>query len=562
VSINDIGLDHYLMKPWDPPEQKLYPVLDDLLSEWRARVKLPYDGLRIVGSRWSPQSFEVKEFLSRNQVPYQWIDVDQDESMSALASSLGNGELHLPTVLLPDGSHLLAPTVRDLADKVGLHTKATRPFYDLVVIGAGPAGLANALYGASEGLHVLLIEQNAPGGQAGTSSMIENYLGFPAGVTGADLAQRATAQARRFGVEILTAQEVVGLRREDPYRIVKLADGSEVSAYAVVIATGMSVRKLDVPGVDPLIGIGVYYGAAMTEAATYRKQDVCIVGGANSAGQGALFFSRYARKVTMLVRAKALGPSMSRYLVERIEKTPNIEIINLVEVTSVSGEGKLEHVTLKQCETGEARTIDVSAMFIFIGVAPRSEMFASVLARDEKGFILTGEDLPRVSGKPRDWTLDRDPYLFETAHPRRVCGGRRARQRESARGRSGRRGISGDLFGPSVLGNRLEIFVARHYGACVRAVRNHVAGSRARPLDRGGHQLLAHTLPAERRIDFDVIDRQRLLVRQRIIQVAEPFAADQQVEFAARSRPAFVANDGFGCLCTAHFSTLFEGIRG
>jgi thioredoxin reductase (NADPH) len=417
VSINDIGLDHYLMKPWDPPEQKLYPVLDDLLSEWRARVKLPYDGLRIVGSRWSPQSFEVKEFLSRNQVPYQWIDVDQDESMSALAASLGNGELHLPTVLLPDGSHLLAPTVRDLADKVGLHTKATRPFYDLVVIGAGPAGLANALYGASEGLHVLLIEQNAPGGQAGTSSMIENYLGFPAGVTGADLAQRATAQARRFGVEILTAQEAVGLRREDPYRIVKLADGSEVSAYAVVIATGMSVRKLDVPGVDPLIGIGVYYGAAMTEAATYRKQDVCIVGGANSAGQGALFFSRYARKVTMLVRAKALGPSMSRYLVERIEKTPNIEIINLVEVTSVSGEGKLEHVTLKQCETGEARTIDVSAMFIFIGVAPRSEMFASVLARDEKGFILTGEDLPRVSGRPRDWTLDRDPFIFETAIP-------------------------------------------------------------------------------------------------------------------------------------------------
>jgi len=417
VSINDIGLDHYLMKPWDPPEQKLYPVLDDLLSEWRTRVRLPYDGLRIVGSRWSPQSYEAKEFLSRNQVPYQWIDVDQDESMSALASSLGKGEMQLPTVLFPDGTHLLAPTVRDLADKVGLHTKATRPFYDLVVIGAGPAGLANALYGASEGLHVLLVEQNAPGGQAGTSSMIENYLGFPAGVTGADLAQRAAAQARRFGVEILTAQEVVGLRREDPYRIVKLSDGTEVSAYAVVIATGMSVRKLEVPGVDPLIGIGVYYGAAMTEAATYRKQDVCIVGGANSAGQGALFFSRYARKVTMLVRAPKLGPSMSRYLVERIEKTPNIEVINLVEVTSVAGTGKLEHVTIKHCETGESRVIDASAMFIFIGVSPRSEMFADILARDDKGFILTGEDLPRVSGRPRDWTLDRDPYLFETNVP-------------------------------------------------------------------------------------------------------------------------------------------------
>ncbi len=417
VSINDIGLDHYLMKPWDPPEQKLYPVLDDLLSEWRSRVRLPYDGIRVVGSRWSPRSFEVKEFLSRNQVPYQWIDVDQDESMNALAASLGGGEVKLPTVLLPDGTHLLAPTARDLADKVGLHTKATRPFYDLVVIGAGPAGLANALYGASEGLHTLLIEQSAPGGQAGTSSMIENYLGFPAGVTGADLAQRATAQARRFGTEILTAQGVAGLRREDPYRIVTLTDGTEVSSHAVVIATGMAVRKLEVPGVDPLIGIGIYYGAAMTEAATYRRQDVCIVGGANSAGQGALFFSRYARKVTMLVRAPKLSPSMSRYLVERIEATANIEVINEVEVSSVSGDGRLEHVTLKPVNGGDERTIDVSAMFIFIGVSPRSEMFADVLARDDKGFILTGVDLPRVSGRVRDWTLDRDPFMFETAVP-------------------------------------------------------------------------------------------------------------------------------------------------
>jgi thioredoxin reductase (NADPH) len=392
-------------------------VLDDLLSEWRTRVRLPFDGMRVVGSRWSPQSYELKEFLSRNQVPYQWIDVEQDESMSALVASSGQGrdaaaDGAVPGRITPLGAHRCAswPT-RSVC------RQSRRPFYDLIVVGAGPAGLANALYGASEGLQVLLVEQNAPGGQAGTSSMIENYLGFPAGVTGADLAQRAAAQARRFGVEILTAQEVVGLRREDPYRIVKLSDGTEVSAYAVVIATGMSVRKLDVPGVDPLIGIGVYYGAAMTEAATYRKQDVCIVGGANSAGQGALFFSRYVRKVTMLVRAPGLGPSMSRYLVERIEKTPNIEVINLVEVTSVSGEGKLEHVTIRHCETGESRVIDASAMFIFIGVAPRSETFANVLARDDKGFILTGEDLPRVSGRPRDWALDRDPYLFETTIP-------------------------------------------------------------------------------------------------------------------------------------------------
>jgi thioredoxin reductase (NADPH) len=247
--------------------------------------------------------------------------------------------------------------------------------------------------------------------------MIENYLGFPAGVTGADLAQRATAQARRFGTEILTAQGVAGLRREDPYRIVTLTDRTEVSSHAVVIATGMAVRKLEVPGVDPLIGIGVYYGAAMTEAATYRKQDVCIVGGANSAGQGALFFSRYANKVTMLVRAPGLSPAMSRYLVERIQATPNIEVIHEVEVSSVSGNGRLEHVALTSVNGGEDRTIDVSAMFIFIGVSPRSEMFADVLPRDDKGFILTGEDLPRVSGHVRGWTLDRDPFMFETVVP-------------------------------------------------------------------------------------------------------------------------------------------------
>jgi thioredoxin reductase (NADPH) len=417
VSINDIGLDHYLMKPWDPPEEKLYPVLDDLLSGWRTRVRLPFDGIRVVGSRWSPQSYHIKEFLSRNQVPYQWVDVDEDTSMRALASSLGGGEQRLPTILFPDGSSLLSPTARELADKVGLHTTAERPFYDLVVIGAGPAGLANALYGASEGLKTLLIEQKAPGGQAGTSSMIENYLGFPAGVTGADLAQRAVAQARRFGAEILTAQEAVGLRRVDPYRIVTLADGTEVPTYAVVIATGMAVRKLEAPGVDALAGIGVYYGAAMTEAATYRGQDVCIVGGANSAGQGALFFARYARTVTMLVRPPALGPTMSRYLVERIEATPNIRVISEVEVASVAGNGRLEHVTVRPVGGGESLTLDAAALFIFIGVSPRSETFADVLPRDEKGFILTGDDLPRLDGRVRDWTADRDPYMFETSIP-------------------------------------------------------------------------------------------------------------------------------------------------
>jgi thioredoxin reductase (NADPH) len=417
VSINEVGLDHYLMKPWDPPEQRLYPVLDDLLSSWLSRAKLPFEGIRVAGSRWSPQSFAVKEFLSRNQVPYEWIDIEQDAATRELVQTLTGSTNQLPVVFSPDGSHLVAPGTRELADKVGLKTKATRPFYDVVIIGGGPAGLANAVYAASEGLRALLVEHNAPGGQAGTSSMIENYLGFPAGVTGADLAQRAVAQARRFGAELLTAQEVIGIRREDPYRIVKLSDGTEVSAYAVVIATGMAVRMLDAPGIAPLLGIGVYYGAAMTEAATYRGQDVCIVGGANSAGQGALFFSRYARTVTMLVRAPNLSPSMSMYLVERIRATENIRVLNGVEVTSVKGEGRLEQVVVRTPADGSEQTVDAAAMFIFIGVAPRTDAFADALQLDDKGFVLTGPDLPRVDGKPVGWTLERNPFIFESSVP-------------------------------------------------------------------------------------------------------------------------------------------------
>jgi len=321
-------------------------------------------------------------------------------------------------VLFPDGSHLITPSTLDLASKVGLKTKAARPFYDVVIVGGGPAGLANAVYAASEGLRALLIEQAAPGGQAGTSSRIENYLGFPKGVTGADLAQRAVAQARRFGAELLTAQEVIGLRREDPYRVVRLADGSEVSAYAVVIATGMAVRLLEVPGIEPLLGVGVYYGAAMTEAATYRDREICVVGGANSAGQGALFFSRYARRVTMIVRKPALSPWMSQYLVDRIEATENIEVIPDAEVAEVRGtEDALESVVIRQGTSGETSERDSAAMFIFIGTRPRSEMFADLLERDDKGFILTGPDLPRVAGRPRGWTLERDPFLFETSVP-------------------------------------------------------------------------------------------------------------------------------------------------
>jgi thioredoxin reductase (NADPH) len=413
-AINEVGLHHYLMKPWDPPEEKLFPVLDDLLGAWTARVRVPFDGIRIAGSRWSPSSYAAREFLSRNQVPYQWVDIDRDAPTRELVTTLTGGTSRLPVVLLPDGSSLVEPSMLELADKVGLKTRATRPFYDVVIIGGGPAGLACAVYAASEGLGTLLVEQSAPGGQAGTSSMIENYLGFPSGVTGADLAQRAVAQARRFGAELLTAQEVVGVRREDPYRIVRFANGNEVSAYAVVVATGMAVRMLDVPGIVPLLGIGVYYGAAMTEVALYRGQDVAVVGGANSAGQGALFFSRSARKVSMLVRARDLGAAMSRYLVDRITAAENIEVCNGVEVTGVMGTDGLERVCVRDIATGDSHTIPTSALFIFIGVAPRSEMFAELLQRDEKGFIMTGAD---VSRKPGGWTLERDPLLFETGVP-------------------------------------------------------------------------------------------------------------------------------------------------
>lgn len=415
--INEIGLDFYLMKPWDPPEQRLYPVLDDLLGEWRARLTPPFEGIRVLGSQWSPQSFDVKEFLSRNRVPYEWVDLDEDAVARALVESIAGDLTRLPVVLFPDGTHQVAPSMVDLAKKAGMQTQAARPFYDVVVVGGGPAGLANAVYAASEGLRTVIVESQAPGGQAGTSSMIENYLGFPAGVTGADLAQRASAQARRFGAELLTGQAVVALRRDGPYRVVVLADGHELMTYTVIITTGMSARTLNAPGVEPLQGVGVYYGAAMTEAARYRDRDICIVGGANSAGQGALFFARYARRVTLLIRAPDLLPMMSQYLVDRIRATPNIEVIDRVEVDHVEGTTALEGVVVRSVQTSELRTLPVSAMFIFIGVKPHTDAFADVLERDDAGFILTGADLPIEHGKPRGWPLAREPYMFETSMP-------------------------------------------------------------------------------------------------------------------------------------------------
>jgi thioredoxin reductase (NADPH) len=417
ASINEIGLDHYLLKPWDPPEERLYPVLDDLLAEWKTRARPAYDGIRVAGAQWSRQCYDAKDFLARNHVPYQWLDIEREAPIRELVLRLTGVLTRLPVVLFPDGSHLIAPTHLELAAKVGLPTRAEGKFYDLVVVGGGPAGLADALYGASEGLTTLLIEQHAPGGQAGTSSRIENYLGFPGGVTGDDLAQRAAAQARRFGAEILTAQEVVGLRRDDPYRVVQLADGTEVRCYAILLATGMAVRTLDAPGIERLLGAGVYYGAATTEAAAYRDRDVCIVGGANSAGQGAVFFARTARRVTILVRSTGLETSMSQYLIDRIATLPNITVTPRVEVREARGQDHLEEVVIRRLDTGVESVVPCAALFLFVGAAPRSEKFAGLIERDERGFIITGPDLPRNGNRPRGWTIDRDPFLFETSVP-------------------------------------------------------------------------------------------------------------------------------------------------
>ena len=414
-AINSVGLDYYLMKPWDPPEDRLYPVIDDLLADWSAKARPSFEGVRVIGARWSPQSYATRDFLSRNQIPYQWIDIDQDDPMRELALSANGGDpSRLPVVLLPDGTALTQPSTAEIGEKCGLQTAAKLKYYDLAIIGAGPAGLACAVYGASEGLKVVLIEQNAPGGQAGTSSMIENYLGFPSGVTGAELARRATTQAKRFGAEILVGHSVVGLRHHDPYKVLHLANGEEVACHALMLSSGMSVRELEVPGVDRLLGKGVYYGAALSEAAMYRDQHVFVLGGANSAGQGALFFSRYAKQVTMIVRKPKLLPAMSNYLSDRIASVGNIEVVGNSEIVEVHGQENLERIDVRNAETGETKSLEGDALFIFIGVAPRTEAFASLVATDEKGFILTGEDI-RACRKP--WPLQRDPLAFETSVP-------------------------------------------------------------------------------------------------------------------------------------------------
>src|ERR671910_314691 len=456
-SINKAKIDYYMMKPWDPPQEYLYPILDELLDDWWASFKHPFEGIRIIGLRWSPKSYEVKYFLARNGVPYQWLDLEADEEARRLVSyiestsknehsnfsnatatrtttttaprssfsvldhnetennninsvasirsasslsyspSVNSSSLHLPLVIFPDGSHMEEPSSSELAEKIGLKTHAQMPFYDLIIIGGGPAGLAAAVYGASEGLSTLLIERQAPGGQAGMSSNIENYLGFPSGLSGSSLARRAATQAARFGAEILAPQEVVSLRIDGPYRIVKLKD---------------------VKGIDKLTGSGVYYGASMVEALSCKGEDVFMVGGANSAGQSALHFSKYAKTVTLVVRGDSLSKSMSHYLIHQIDETNNINVLLNSKVTEVRGENRLEFITITNTQTGQLQTFPSHGLYIFIGAVPHTDVFVGLIERDANGFILTGSDLIHNGHKyPQGWTVDRQPFLLETNVP-------------------------------------------------------------------------------------------------------------------------------------------------
>jgi len=419
-AINEARVHYYLMKPWDPPEEKLFPALDDLLHDWTSTFRPLYEGIRVLGTRWSNRSYELRDFLARNQVPYQWIDVElaqTDPEVRGLMSSLGPEAETLPLIIFSDGARLAEPLLPAVADKIGLRTHAQTSFYDLAIVGGGPAGLAAAVYGASEGLHTVMIEREAPGGQAGLSSRIENYLGFPSGLTGLDLARRAVAQAKRFGVEILSPQEAVSLRVDGPYRFLKLADGSEISCHALLLAMGVQWRTLDVPGIERLQGAGVYYGGGTSEALACKGETVYIIGGANSAGQAAMHFSKFAGKVVMLVRGGSLAATMSHYLIEQIEKTPNIELWPKTAVVEVHGETRLSDITILRIATGEKEKLPATSLFIFIGAQPRTEWLGDTIERDERGFVLSGPDLLRDGKKPASWTLDRDPGLLETNVP-------------------------------------------------------------------------------------------------------------------------------------------------
>lgn len=415
-AINTVAIHHYLLKPWDPPEEKLYPILDDLLDDWLADYRPEFEGIRIVGHRWSSEAHQIKDFLARNHVPYQYWDVDQPQGES-LIEEYQLQDRKLPVVIFTGGEIFELPTTADLAQRIGLKTRALEQFYDLAIVGAGPAGLAAAVYGASEGLRTVLIEREAPGGQAGTSSRIENYLGFPSGLSGGDLARRAKAQAERFGVEILTPQEATSVRTDGIYHVLTLADGSEISCHALVAAAGLKYSKLDLPGIDKLLGSGVYYGASITEALSCTDAPVFVVGAGNSAGQAAVYMSQYASQVVLVVRGTSLEAKMSQYLVDRIQNTPNIEVRLETIVTAVHGSDHVEAVSLCNVKTNVEEKIPGSGLFIFIGAIPSTDWLKGVVKMDAHGFICTGPQLLENGKPPQGWPLERDPYLLETSVP-------------------------------------------------------------------------------------------------------------------------------------------------
>lgn len=416
-AINSAGVHYYLLKPWDPPEEKLYPVIDDLLNDWQSGYRPGYEGIRIIGHRWSSPTHDLKDFLARNHVPYQYLDVELDPEANALIARVAANVGRLPLLIMPDGEVLTMPSPTDVAERVGLRRRAEAEFYDLVIVGGGPGGLAAAVYGASEGLRTVLIEKHATGGQAGSSSRIENYLGFPTGISGGDLARRATTQARRFGVEVLAPQEVTGVRLEGPYRMVQMMDGSEIACHALVVAVGLNYQKLTAPGAEQLTGAGIYYGASLTEVQSCRNQPVFVVGAGNSAGQAAIYLADHAKRVSMVVRGASLAEKMSQYLVARIEEHPKIDVRLNTVVTAVHGGDHLEGVTLCNRATGEEVRHAAAGLFIFIGAVPSTQWLHGVVQMDQRGFVLAGPEL-MVNGKPpAGWPLSRDPFLLESSVP-------------------------------------------------------------------------------------------------------------------------------------------------
>ena len=413
-SINAVGLNYYLMKPWHPPEERLYPILDELLEDWNAHADLPYEGIRVAGTLWSLASHQAKDFLTRHQIPYQWLDIEKDSNARRLVEGVSE-DIRLPVIFFPDGTTLQHPDLKELADKVGLQTRAALPFYDLLVIGSGPAGLAASVYAGSEGLKCLVVEKAAPGGQAGSSPKIENYLGFPTGISGDDLARRAVSQAKRFGVEILAGQEADRVSVKYKYRIIRLSDGTEISSHAVLVATGATFHVLKMPGADKLTGAGIYYGAAYTEAMNYKDCNVFVVGGANSAAQGALYLSRFACKVTVLIRGH--NPTASKYLIDAMQENEKIEMMLDTDLLEVKGANTLEQIVVKNTSSGEVQTLDAPALFVFIGVRPQSQVVGDLVMCSDKGYIYTGPDVMVDKKPPRGWTLDRDPFLLETSVP-------------------------------------------------------------------------------------------------------------------------------------------------